>query len=243
MVKRHLKRLSAPRTWTLRRKEHIWTVKPRPGPHSQDKSYPLLLVVRDLLGYAENSREAKRILNEGNILVNGKVRKDPKFPVGLMDILQIPKTKENFLLVFDKNRKIALLNIKKKETKARLCKIINKCLVKGGHIQLNLHDGTNYLIKNSAKKSAEDKYKTRDTILLDLKKGSISGQMPFKKGNLALIIGGSHMGEVAKIEEIRVMKSSRANVVVLSSDAKKFQTVDDYVFMIGEKKPVISEVF
>lgn len=243
MVKRHLKRLSAPRTWMLRRKEHIWTVKPRPGPHSQDKSYPLLLVVRDLLGYAENSREAKRILNEENILVNGKVRKDPKFPVGLMDILQIPKTKENFLLVFDKNRKIALLNIKKKETNARLCKIINKCLVKGGHIQLNLHDGTNYLIKNSAKKSAEDKYKTRDTILLDLKKGSISGQIPFKKGNLALIIGGSHMGEVAKIEEIRVMKSSRANVVVLSSDAKKFQTVDDYVFMIGEKKPVISEVF
>ncbi|MFQ5887953.1 MAG: 30S ribosomal protein S4e [Candidatus Hydrothermarchaeales archaeon] len=243
MVKRHLKRLSAPRTWMLKRKEHVWTVKPKPGPHSQDKSYPLLLIVRDMLGYAKNSREAKRILNEGNILINGKVRKDAKFPVGLMDILQIPKTKENFLVVFDKNRKISLLKIKKKETKKRLCKIENKCLVRGGHVQLGLHDGTNYLIKNSPDKPVKDIYKTKDTILIDLEKGSISGHIPFKKGNLALIIGGSHMGEVAKIEEIRVMKSSRANVVVLSSDSKKFQTIDEYVFMIGEKEPLISEVF
>lgn len=243
MVKRHLKRLAAPRTWMLKRKEHVWTVKPRPGPHSQDKSYPLLLVVRDMLGYAKNTREAKRILNEGNILVNGKVRKDVKFPVGLMDIIEVPKTKENFLVVFNKNRKIDLLKIKKKETKARLCKIVNKSLVRGGSIQLNLHDGTNYLIKNTAKTPAKDTYKTKGTILLDLKNGSISGHIPFKKGNLGLVIGGSHMGEVAKIEEIKVMKSSMANVVVMSSDSKKFQTIDDYVFMIGEKEPLISEVF
>ncbi len=242
MVKRHLKRLAAPRTWMLKRKEYTWTVRPNPGPHSKEQSYPLLLVVRDMLGYANTSREAKRTLNEGNILVNGKVRKEAKFPVGLMDIIQIPKTKEDFLVVFNKNRKIDLLKIKKKETKSRLCKIVNKQLVRGGSVQLNLHDGTNYLIKNSKEKPAEDKYKTKDTLLLDLKKGEITGRIPYKKGNLALIIGGSHMGAVAKIEEIKVMKSSRANIVVLSSDSKKFQTIDDYVFMIGEKEPIIPEV-
>lgn len=243
MTKKHLKRLAAPRTWMLKRKENTWTVKPRPGPHSQEKSYPLLLVIRDILGYANTSREVKIILNEGNILVNGKIKKDPKFPVGLMDIIEIPKTKENFIVVYNKTRKISLLKISKKETSSRLCKIVDKHLIKGGHTQLNLHDGTNYYIKKTnTKTTTKDKYQTKATILIDLKKGTITDHIPFKEGNLGLIIGGSHMGEIAKIEKIRIMKSSRPNVVELSNENKKFQTIDENIFMIGEKKPVISEV-
>ncbi|MFQ6135808.1 MAG: 30S ribosomal protein S4e [Candidatus Hydrothermarchaeales archaeon] len=243
MGKRHLKRLAAPRTWKLRRKEHVWAVKPRPGPHPQERSLPLLLVVRDVLGYARNSREAKKIIHEGSIVVNGKVRKDFKFSVGLMDILQIPKTKEQSLVLFDKKGKIILTKIKKKESKSRLCRIVDKTVVDGGHIQLNLHDGTNYLVKvKDPKKPKEDIYKTKDTVLMNLKDNSLSGHIPFKEGNLALIIGGAHMGEVAKIEEIRVVRSPNPNIVVLSSNDKKFQTIDDYLFMIGENKPVISEV-
>jgi ribosomal protein S4E len=50
-----------------------------------------------------NGREATFILNdkEGGILVDHKVRRDKGFPVGIMDVVQIPKTKENFRVLYD----------------------------------------------------------------------------------------------------------------------------------------------
>ena len=33
--------------------------------------------------------------------VDGKVRTDPKFPAGFMDVIQIEKTGENFRLIYD----------------------------------------------------------------------------------------------------------------------------------------------
>jgi Ribosomal protein S4E len=86
---RHQKRIAAPRSWKIERKTAYWTVKPRPGPHPGNRSIPLLLIVRDMLKLADNSKEAKRILNEGNVTVDGKVRKDHKFPVGIFDLLSI----------------------------------------------------------------------------------------------------------------------------------------------------------
>jgi len=47
---------------------------------------------------------------------------------------------------------------------------------------------------------------------------------------------------VAKIEDIKILKSSEPNVVILSLDKEKFQTIEDYVFVIGEKEPCIPEV-
>ena len=33
--------------------------------------------------------------------VDGKVRTDPKFPAGFMDVIQVEKTGENFRLIYD----------------------------------------------------------------------------------------------------------------------------------------------
>ena len=74
--RKHLKRLAAPANWQLPRKERTFTVRPSPGPHSMDKSLPLLLVVRDTLKYADNAREAKKIIQMGKILIDGVKRKE-----------------------------------------------------------------------------------------------------------------------------------------------------------------------
>ena len=43
--------------------------------------------------------------------VDGKVRTDPKFPAGFMDVIQIEKTGENFRLIYDvKGRWVDLYN-------------------------------------------------------------------------------------------------------------------------------------
>jgi small subunit ribosomal protein S4e len=240
---KHLKRLSAPKSWKIPRKKNVWVVKTRPGPHSIEDSLSLLLIVRDYLGLADNAREAKRIINEGKILVDKKVRKDHRFSVGLMDVIEIPDAKERRIVLFDEKGNLILKELSKKNTNTKLCKIKDKTLLSGGNIQLNLHDGTNIRIKIKDPKSPkEDVYKTKDTIILDLKTGKIQSHIPYKKGSIALVTGGAHRASVAKIDDINIIESTQSNTVMLSEGKEKFQTIEDYVFVIGEKEPVLPEV-
>jgi small subunit ribosomal protein S4e len=234
----HLKRLPAPSSWTLSRKGKKWTVKTSPGPHKLGASIPLLLAVRDLLGYARTNREARRIINEGKIYVDKKVRKDGKFPLGLMDILEIPAVGKRWILGMDSKGTLALKELSEKSSKYKLCRIEDKRMVRGGHLQLNLHDGRNLLLK----KGDVGVYKTKDALLIDLKKNAIKKHLTFREGSLAYVTGGAHRSAVATIEEIRVVRSPEPNVVLLSSGEKRFQTIAEYVFPIGEKKCVIPEL-
>ncbi len=236
-MSRHLKRLAAPRSWRIGRKEKKFAVKPAPGPHKIEEAIPLLLVVRDILGYAKTGREAKKIIGEGKIVVDKKIRRDLKFPVGLMDLVEIPTTNERWIVLLDKKGKLTLKNISENSSKYKLCKIVNKTVVRGGDVQLNLHDGRNLLVKKE-----KDEYKTKDTLLLDLEKNAVKKHLHFKEENLAFITGGKHKSSVGRIEEIKKTRSPEPNIVVLSKDEEKFQTVEDYVFVIGEKKAAVPEV-
>ena len=72
----HLKRLVASKTWPIRRKETAYTTRPSPGPHKASVSLPLNVVMRDLLKITASTKETKKVLNSGEILIDHKVRKD-----------------------------------------------------------------------------------------------------------------------------------------------------------------------
>ena len=38
---------------------------------------------------------------QANCYVDGRVRKDPKFPLGLMDVFSIPRIKKNYRVLID----------------------------------------------------------------------------------------------------------------------------------------------
>ena len=80
----HLKRLVAPRSWNIARKERTWTTKPMPGKHSLEGALPISTILRDYLKVCDNNREAKIILHNGEVLIDQRVVRKPKFPVGLM---------------------------------------------------------------------------------------------------------------------------------------------------------------
>ena len=88
---KHLKRYAAPRTWVIPRKKKVWAVRSSPGPHKADSSMPLLIALRDIAGLGETSAEVRKILGNREVMVDGKVRVNYKHPVGLMDIISIPK--------------------------------------------------------------------------------------------------------------------------------------------------------
>jgi small subunit ribosomal protein S4e len=236
MTKRHLKRLAAPRSWKIERKSHSWVVRPRPGGQRLEYSIPLIHVVRDILGYAESYREAKRILKEGKVLVDGKVAKDPKRSVGLMDIVEIPASKERYVVIVDKAGSLKLKPIKATEAKTKLLSIAGKTMVKGGTMQLNFHDGRN-LIVDSKKGNGFGVY---DTIVMNLKDNSIKQHLKYESGALAFVTKGSHRGEVATIKEINKIRSPMPNVVNLEKEGKVFRTVEDYIFVVGKDKPLLS---
>ncbi len=224
----HQKRLSAPKTYKIPRKTFKWVVKPSPGPHNKE-AVPLLIVVRDYLKLADNAREARRIIANGEILVDGVPRKDYKFPVGLFDVIKIPKLKKSYRIVFDGKGRFVPIEIEDDDLK--IYKIVNKTVLKGGKIQLNLFDGTNLLGDNT--------YKTKDSILVKIPKKEIVERLPFEVGALVMITGGSHAGKIGKMKEYKIVRGSSPNLVTVDVGGRDITTIVDYVFVIGRDKPVI----
>ncbi len=229
-MSKHLKRLAAPRPWTIARKEHKWAVRPVAGPHPLRRSVPLLVVIRDMLGYADIAREGKHIIHSRSILRDGVVVTDPKYPIGLMDVLGVPAKKENFRVLLDRRGKIRLIKVPAKMAGWKLARIENKTTVKGGATQLNLHDGRNILVD-------DDKYKTGDTLKLELVSQKILETFPMKKDACAMIIGGKHIGEIATINKLETIRSPKPNRVHFKEG---FSTTNENVFIIGHKTPEIN---
>src|SRR5919202_4943388 len=84
-----VKRQISPNFWAIKRKESQFVIKVRPGPHPKSRAYPLGMVLRDLLNVADTAHEADRILKLDNVKVDGIVRRDSNYSVGLMDVLEL----------------------------------------------------------------------------------------------------------------------------------------------------------
>jgi len=231
-MKRNMKRFVAPRSWPIERKTHFWAVKPRPGPHPADRSLPLLVVLRDLLGVTSTASEARKILSQGQVVVDGVVRKDRKFPVGLMDVIFLPKVKKFYRVFLDHHGRIILKEIDDTEARWKLCRIEKKMTVKGGRTQITLHDGRNILLP-----PGNVPYKTGDVLKIAFPSQEILEHLPFREGMTAYLIGGNHVGEIAKIKSYEVTRSPFPNVVKFQEG---FSTIKDYVFIVGGKTPVLS---
>ncbi len=240
--KKHLRTFAAPSFWPIPVKERHWTVKPSPGPHPISRAIPLLILVRDVLGYAMTAREARKVISQGKFAVDGVVRKNYKFPVGLMDVIHVIPEDRYFRIVPDPVKFYKLVEISKEEARIKPLRIENKTTVKGGHIQLNLIDGRNVLIRVADPRNpVEDKYKTLGTLVITVPEQEIVDYLPFEKGMYAVICGGKNVGRKGVIEEIkRGMRRYRSIITLRGDDGSLIQTSLDYVFVIGKDKPVIT---
>ncbi|MEM2517542.1 MAG: 30S ribosomal protein S4e [Candidatus Bathyarchaeia archaeon] len=238
-----LKRKPAPKIWPIHRKEFVWVVKPTPGPHSLENCLPITLLLRDILGVAKTRREAKIIVAQGKVYVDGRVRRDDKFPTGLMDVVSLPDLDKHFRIL-PSHKGLILHPISKEEASFKLCRIENKTMVKNGHIQLNLHDGSNILVRVADPKNPqEDVYSTFDTVKISLPDRQILEHIKVKENDYVIITGGKNMGKCGRIIEIEKVKGKkRKDAIVTVEDEKgnRYQTVLEFVFAIGETKPLIS---
>jgi len=228
-MKKHIKRMAAPKSWAVTRKTSHWITKPSPGPHGTQESMPLLAVVRDMLKLCDNSREARFIIGSRTISVDGKIVTDYKFPVGLMDVVTVLKTKQSFRMLIDYKAKLQLIPIDDSEKDWKLARVDDKKVVRKGKVQLNMHDGRCILLP-------KDQYSTGDVLKIELPSQKIMKAFKLDKGSIAFLVGGSHPGSVQIIESYQIKRGSAPNLVTFKEG---FETVKENVFVIGDKVPEI----
>jgi small subunit ribosomal protein S4e len=227
----HLKLLNVPKTWKISKKKNKFSVRINPGAHPKDLALPCLIIVRDYLSIANNKKECKKILHNRMLLVDNKSISDYKYAIGLFDVVSLPNHKMFYRVSLDYKGRLCLIDIDKKESEYKPLKILNKIRVGKKITQLNCSSGINILVK-------KDVYKTGDTVLYDLKNKKITKHVKIEKKKLVFITKGKHAGTIANITEFKpVMGPMPDRVLLTDTKGKSFETLEEYVFVIGDKKP------
>ena len=230
MSSQHLKRLAMPRSWPLPRKTTVWVTRPTPGAHSLEHCMPLTLVVRDMLGLAKSAREVRYILHNELAKVDGRVVKDNRRGIGIMDVLTLGE--DNYRCILDHNGRLRYRPISAKEAGWKICRIEGKTTIKGGKTQLNLHDGRNIIVEDPKE------YNTGDSLKLNLPDQKILEHIRFGEGTRCYLIGGAHVGSTAEVSEYVEKRSSMPNEVQFGD----FGTVVRNVFAVGDASLPLTEV-
>jgi small subunit ribosomal protein S4e len=228
---KRLKRQLAPRFWQVNRKSTRFILNTMPGPHTRKFSYPIGVVLRDLLHVCSNVREVKRSLNKGLISVDGKMIRHPNFPIGLMDTLEIKPSNQSYRFVPSNGIPLYPIKINSDEKNLKLEKIKSKVTSKENLYQYCLHDGRTFLSKES--------YNVNDTCLIDLPKFGIKNHVQLKEGCTVIVTRGENAGNIGKVEEIKTGSFSLPKRVLVSIGEKTVELPIDIVMAIGVDSSLI----
>lgn len=230
MARMHLKRLAAPLTWPIRRKENRFVARPK-GSFGLGMGMPLITALKDILKLVRTRKEGKLVLNAREILVNGKRRKEEKFMVGIMDVLTIKDINRSYRVLLDRKGSLRLVPLSDGEASVKPCRVVGKGAVKGGKVQLSLHDGRSFLGT-----AGKDEHKTGDTVVLELPANKIAQHIKLEDGCLAYLTGGSHVGCTGVVEHVLGDK------VIIRIGEDVVEAAKRFVFVMGKGKPVIKSV-
>jgi small subunit ribosomal protein S4e len=227
-----MKRLAAPRSWDISRKAARFVFKPLPGPHEISSAYPLGVVIRDLMSMADLSKELKFIMKGGKVLVDGKERRTPRFPVGLFDVVSVPVEGVDYRLV-PSPKGLVLAKVNADEAKTKLCSIRTKTKVKGGHIQYGLHDGRS-MVDDGLDLTPGD------AVLLEVSSQKVLDKAKLAKGSLGLVLTGDRAGQLGKIADVKKGTISREKMVRLTLPSGEAEVPSRLVFPVGTVSPMIT---
>ena len=227
----HLKRIKAPKFWKTPRKQDAWVVAPKPGPHKKLESIPLQVLLRDILKITDVGSDARKIVKQREVLVDGKVRKDHGYGVGLFDVVTIPKLNKNYRAVPSQTFR-SFIEIDDSEAKKKICKIADKTIIGKGKIQLNLHDGKTVLTEDK-------KFKTGDTIVVELPSLKIIDHIPLEAGVTGVVIRGTQVGRVGKVKGTKKATSRQSAKVICEFENGEQNISKERFFIVGKDKPSI----
>ncbi|XP_024377212.1 small ribosomal subunit protein eS4x isoform X2 [Physcomitrium patens] len=233
-LKKHLKRLNAPKHWMLDKLGGAFAPKPSPGPHKERECLPLVVMLRNRLKYALTYREVVAIVMQRLISIDGKVRTDKCYPAGFMDVISIAKTNENFRLLYDNKGRFTLHHISAEEAKYKLCKVRSAQFGDKGVPYITTFDGRTI-------RYPDPLIKANDTVKINLETGKVVEFIKFDIGNIVMVTGGRNRGRIGVIQHREKHKGSFDIIHVTDSTGNQFATRMGNVFTIGQgTKPWIT---
>jgi len=165
-------------------------------------------------------KEVKKALHEKQILLNDKEVKNERDGTSLFDKITIKPSKKHYRVNLSKFGRFILEEAGEEESHQKIAKIINKKVLRGKKMQINLSDGRNVL--------SDIKCKVNDSIVLDFKKKNIAKCLPFKEKQRIIIFAGKHTGKRGAIMKIK----PKRKMVELEADGKKINVLIKQVMVI-----------
>lgn len=225
--KNHLKNLFAPKDWMLSKLSGVFAPKPRCGPHKVRECIPLVIVLRNRLKYALNSKEASMILRQRLVNVDNRPRTDPKYPAGFQDVIQIPKTGDKFRIMYDVKGRFALVKVGDAESNIKLCKVTNVYTTTGRTPIICTHDGRRI-------RYADPKIARGDSIIVDTKENKVTDILKIRASKIVMVTGGSNRGRIGEIVSIERHPGSFDIARLKDKAGNEFATRVMNIFVIGQ---------
>lgn len=230
MCGKHQKAISSPSTFPVERKERSWVIKPSPGGYPKEDCIPLAVIIRDVLGYADTLKEVRDILHRGLCEVDGRDVRDPGLPLGTFSVLSLGN--EDYRLV-PSGDGFKLIEIDSDEAERKLCKVVDKTKVKGGKLQLNLHDGKNLHVDNFD-------YGTGSSVLVNLNDMSIEEIVAQEEGVKVMLARGKNRGKVCTLKGKKdVLGTSENRALVETEEGNVLDLPESLVFTLGKNENLI----
>ena len=144
-----------------------------------------------------------------------------------MDVVSIPKTNENYRLLYDVKGRFAVHKILPAEAKFKLCRVRH---------QLVGAKGVPYIVTHDARtiRYPDPLIKVNDTVKVNIEIGKVTEMIKFGVGNLCMIVGGRNLGRVGIIQLIEKHQGSFHVVHVKDAANNSFATRLQNVFVIGK---------
>ncbi|MBR9692413.1 hypothetical protein GOV07_00600, partial [Candidatus Woesearchaeota archaeon] len=220
----HLKRINAPKTWPITRKETVYTMRPRPSGHVMAAGITLNTLLKDELQMARTARGVRTILNTEEVLLNGKKQRRPDALAGLFDVVTFPAIKTSFRILINTKNTLYALPITGAETSIVPSKVTSKTLLAKGKQQIGFHNGLTLINK--------EKVAVGDTVLLSVE-NKIEKVVPFSKGAFIIVTAGKHVGTTGTVEKVE-----NGTITVKGPDGE-FTTKKAGAFVLGTGKSAI----
>jgi small subunit ribosomal protein S4e len=226
-----LKRQMAPLFWGINRKNKRFAITVKPGSHSKNRSIPTALLLRDVLKVVTTLREAKSVIYNGKVNVDGIIRKSLHHSIGLMDVIELQGISDIYRLVPTHGHILQPIKIDSSEKSKKIVKVTSKTTTKGKKIQLGFHDGRTIIADNNVN--------VGDSCLIQIPEQKILDVIKLEKDSLVIVTRGANTGQIGHINNINEATFTLPKRINLTVDKKKFEMPSDLVIVIGKEKPVI----
>ena len=232
--RKHLKRLTAPHHWMLAKNAGKFAVHPSTGPHKLRECLPIMVFLRDRLKYALNAGETLAIVKKRLVKVDGKIRTNPRYPAGLMDVVELGKSNELFRIIYDCKGRFVVHRIEAKEATFKLLRVNQYVIGSKGIPHVVTHDGRTISY-------TDPNVRVNDTLKFNIKTNEVESFIKFHVGNVAMVTAGGNVGRVGIITKIEQQMASFDIVHLKDTAGSEFATRIMNVFVIGENEtPLIT---